>query len=446
MGGGQGRSSMAHEDKSSRLPGRGRARTFPDVNPQTLALSSLGFQALVTALLALVNLGLWRHERRPYFLTWAAAWGLYAARLGCISAYLVSRREAWLLAHQLATGGTALLLLWAALQFSQGRATRRQRAALGVAAGLWIAVSLYGLHDFALGGLTSAIALSAVTLWTGYVFWRHRRRTRAVSATVLAWTFLLWGLHHLDYPLLRALGSGVLYGVFADVLFIVVAAAGTMFLVLSEGQDALEARSAQLEQLTRLLLRAQEEERRRLARELHDEAGQILTAAKIELDLDGRTQAGTLVGRALNQIRNVSHLLRPSELDDLGLLPALRSLVDDFSRRSRIAAHLEAPDQVPSCPVELEVALYRVVQEALTNVARHAGARTVEVALRTCDGVVRLTVADDGAGAPGEPTPHLGLLGIRERVAALDGTLEITTAEGAGFRLDATIPLAQSVS
>src|ERR1051326_3591086 len=149
-----------------------------------------------------------------------------------------------------------------------------------------------------------------------------------------------------------------------------------MFLVLSEGQDALEARSAQLEQLTRLLLRAQEEERRRLARELHDEAGQILTAAKIELDLDGRTQAGTLVGRALNQIRNVSHLLRPSELDDLGLLPALRSLVDDFSRRSRIAAHLEAPDQVPSCPVELEVALYRVVQEALTNVARHAGART----------------------------------------------------------------------
>jgi signal transduction histidine kinase len=92
------------------------------------------------------------------------------------------------------------------------------------------------------------------------------------------------------------------------------------------------------------------------------------------------------------------------------------------------------------------VALYRVVQEALTNVARHAGARSVEVSLRADDGVVRLSVADDGAGAPGEPTPHLGLLGIRERVAALAGTLEITTARGAGFRLDARIPLAATLA
>lgn len=412
---------------------------------QLLDLTSLGFQALVTSLLALVNLGLWRQERRPYFLTWSAAWALYAARLGCISAYLVTRRETWLFAHQMATGGTALLLLWAALQFSEERLARWQRISLGVLAVLWIPLSLWGFTDFAVGGLTSAVAISAVTLWTGYVFWRHRRRTRSVSATVLAWTFVLWGLHHLDYPLLRALGSGVLYGVFADVLFIVVAAAGTMFLVLSEGKEALEARSAQLEQLTRLLLRAQEEERRRLARELHDEAGQILTAAKIELDLDGRTQAGALVGRALDQIRDVSHLLRPSELDDLGLLPALRSLVDDFGRRARVAARLEAPDTIGRCPVELEVALYRVVQEALTNVARHAGARSVEVSLRADDGVVRLTVADDGAGAPGDPTPHLGLLGIRERISALAGTLEITTATGAGFRLDATIPLAEAV-
>lgn len=413
---------------------------------QLLDLTSLGFQALVTSLLALVNLGLWRHERRPYFLTWTSAWALYAARLGCISAYLVTRREAWLLAHQIATGGTALLLLWAALQFAEDRLSRRQRIALGIAAALWIPLSVYGVTNFAVGGLMSAAALSAVTLWTGYVFWRHRRRTRSVSATVLAWTFLLWGFHHLDYPLLRALGSGVLYGVFADVLFIVVAAAGTMFLVLSEGRDALEARSAQLEQLTRLLLRAQEEERRRLARELHDEAGQILTAAKIELDLDGRTQAGALVGRALGQIRDVSQLLRPSELDDLGLLPALRSLVDDFGKRVRVAARLTAPDTLSGCPVELEVALYRVVQEALTNVARHAGASHVEVSLRAADGVVRLTVADDGAGAPSEPIPHLGLLGIRERVGALAGTLEITTASGAGFRLEATIPLTESVS
>lgn len=430
------------------MPGGPAPNTFRPVDRQLLDLNSLGFQALVTTLLALVNLGLWRHERRPYFLTWTSAWALYAARLGCISAYLVTRQAGWLLAHQLATGGTAFLLLWAALQFSEERLSRRQRLALAVAAVLWVPLSIYGLGNFNVGGLASAAALSAVTLWTGYVFWRHRRRTRSVSATVLAWTFVLWGLHHLDYPLLRALGSGVLYGVFADVLFIVVAAAGTMFLVLSEGKAALEARNAQLEDLTRLLLRAQEEERRRLARDLHDEAGQLLTALKIELDLEGRTGSGALVGRALNQIRNVSQLLRPPELDDLGLLPALRSLVDDFGKRSRIAARLSAPppDALSGCPGELEVALYRVVQEALTNVARHAGARSVEVSLRADDGVVRLSVADDGAGAPGEPTPHLGLLGIRERVAALAGTLEITTARGAGFRLDARIPLAATLA
>ncbi len=414
--------------------------TLLGVDRQTVELTSLGFQALVTTLLALVNLGLWRHEHRPYFLTWAGAWALYAARLGCISAFVITRQEWWLFAHQIATGWTALLLLWAALQFSEGRGFRWPYLGLPVAVVLWSAVTIYGLHSYSLGGLSSAVALSAVTLWTGYVFWRHRRRTRSVSAAVLAWTFALWGLHHLDYPLLRPLGSGVLYGVFADVLFIVVAAAGMLFLVLSEGRDALQVRSGQLEQLTRLLLRAQENERRRVARELHDEAGQILTAAKIELDLDGRDQAAALVGRALAQIRNLSNLLRPTELDSLGLLPALRSLVDDFGRRSQISARLEGPDSLPRCSADLEVALYRVVQEALTNVARHAAAVSVRVVLRPEAGLIRVTVEDDGVGAPHQPVPNLGLLGIRERVSALGGTLLITTAPGTGFRLDATMP------
>ncbi len=406
-----------------------------------MELITLGFQALVAALVAAVNLGLWRNERRPYFLTWSCAWGLYAVRLGCISAFLVTRQEVWLLAHQLATGATALLLLWAAIQFSRGTASRWQGWGVALAAAGWIALSVYGVGNFAIGGISAAVALSAVTLWTGYVFWRHHRRTGSVSAMVLAGVFLLWGLHHLDYPLLRPLGSGVLYGVLADVLLILVTTAGTLFLVLGEGKDALEHRSAQLEQLTRLLLRAQEEERRRLARELHDEAGQILTAAKIELDLGGGAQAASLVERALTQIRNLSQLLRPSELDDLGLLPALRSLVDDFGRRSRIDARLQAPEVALQCSGEIEVALYRVVQEALTNVVRHARAKSVDVWLRPEGTRLRLTVVDDGAGASAELIPHLGLLGIRERIAELKGTLEIATAEGAGFRLDATIPL-----
>ena len=411
------------------------------MDSRLLTLALLGFQALVTLLLALVYLGLWWGQRRPYFLTWAGAWGLYAGRLGLISAYLVTERLTWLFVHQLATGGTALLLLGAAFQFAPERPSGRRPVVFAVAAALWIGVSLYGVHNFAVGGLTSAIALSAVTLWTGLVFWRHWRRTRSVSAAVLAGTFVIWGLHHLDYPLLRPLGSGVLYGAFADVLLIVVAATATLFLVLSEGKEVLAERSVQLEQLTRLLLRAQEDERRRLARELHDQAGQILTAAKIELDLEGPAPAARLVERALIQIRNLSQLLRPSELDDLGLVPALRSLVDDFERRFRIETRLEVPETLAPGRGELEVAVYRIVQEALTNVARHSGAGRVTVTIRADNRRLRLTVADDGKGAPVEPTPHLGLLGIRERIGELAGTLEITTASGGGFRLEAAIPL-----
>ena len=403
-------------------------------------LSALGFQALVTLLLSLVYVGLWRQQRRAYFLTWASAWALYAVRLWLISSYLVTRREGWLLAHQVATGCTALLLLWAALQFSRGarwRARYLLYAAL-VVGWSWFATGV--IHNMIVGGTTSVVLLAGVTLWTGVVFFQHRRRVQSTGATVLAWTFTLWGLHHLDYPLLRPLGSGVLYGVFADVTFIVAAAVGTLFLVLGDGRRALEARSAQLEQLTRLLLRAQEDERRRIARELHDQAGQVLTAVKIQLDLEGRREAGEMVGRALAQVRDLGNLLRPAVLDDLGLLPALRDLVDDFARRTRVAARLECSEALTDFPPEVEVALYRVVQEGLTNVARHAQAQSVRVHVESDGGRLRVAVADDGRGLSGEPTPHLGLLGMRERVTALGGTLDISAAPGRGFRLDVTIP------
>src|SRR6185369_16680697 len=110
------------------------------------------------------------------------------------------------------------------------------------------------------------------------------------------------------------------------------------------------------------LLRSQEDERRRIARELHDSAGQVLTAVKIELDLEGRREAGEMVGRALAQVRDLSNLLRPTVLDDLGLLPALRGLVDDFSRRTRIAASLEIDEPIGALGSDLQVVLYRVVQ------------------------------------------------------------------------------------
>jgi signal transduction histidine kinase len=188
----------------------------------------------------------------------------------------------------------------------------------------------------------------------------------------------------------------------------------------------------------------QEDERRRIARELHDEAGQVLTAVKIELELDGRHEAGALVGRALNQVRDLSNLLRPAALDDLGLLDSLRALVDDFATRTRIQVALDLEGATRRLPPELEVVIYRVVQEALTNVARHARATDARVRLVTDQNDVRITVEDNGRGIVPDASPHMGWLGMRERITAMGGQLAIGAGATDGVRLDAQIPLGEA--
>lgn len=406
----------------------------------TVEFSALAFQALVTVLFALVYHGLWRQRGREHFATWGAAWGLYALRLGCISAFLLTRREVWLALHQALTVLVALLLLLAALQFSRGVSWRRRYLLLAIPAFAWGWIAIGVIHDMRVAGIVSVALLSGVTFWTAWVFLQHGRRRRSHSAFGLAATFLVWGLHHLDYPLLRPLGAGVLFGVFADVLLIGAVSVQTLFLVLGEERRTLAARSAQLEDMTHRLLLAQEDERRRIARELHDEAGQALTAIKIELDLEGRAGAAERVGQVLAQLRDLSNLLRPSALDDLGLLPALRGLVEDFSRRTRIEVRLEAREPLPLLGTERQVVIYRVAQEALTNVARHSGAGVVHVRLGERNGGVQMTVEDDGRGTPGEPRANLGLLGMRERVAAAGGTLSTSGEPGRGFRVIVDLP------
>ena len=410
----------------------------------TVEFSALAFQAIVTALFALVYYGLWRQRRRDYFATWGAAWGLYALRLGCISAFLYTRREGWLMAHQGLTVLVALLLLLASLQFSRGVRWRPLYLLCVIPAFAWAWIGVGVIHDMRVAGIVSVAMLSGVTIWNAWVFFRHGLQSGSRSAFALGATFLIWGLHHLDYPLLRPLGAGVLFGVFADVLLIGAVSVETLFLVLGEERRALAARSLELEDMTRQLLHAQEDERRRIARELHDEAGQALTAVKIELDLEGRTDAAARVGRVLAQVRDLSNLLRPSALDDLGLVPALRGLVEEFARATRIEASLEAGDPLPPVAPENQVVIYRVAQEALTNVARHAGASRVQVRLAGANGGVRLAVEDDGRGVAGEPRPHLGLLGMRERVAAAGGTLSTTGRPGRGFQVLVHVPAGAS--
>jgi len=406
--------------------------------------SALGFQSVLTTALAITCYVLWRRQRRDYFLTWSAAWFLYVLRLSAMSAFLVRRNMFWLFIHQVMTGLSALLLLAAAWQLSRGFTWRPWHlVAVPLMVG-WAWLTIFGMQSMMVAGITSTILLSSVTIWTGWVFWRDRRRASNGAMTVLTWAFVLWGIHHLDYPLLRGFGAAVLYGAFVDVLFLFAIGLGMLFLVLGEERSRLAARTAELEQLTRLLLRAQEDERRRIARELHDEAGQVLTAVKIELDLDGHTAAGARVGRALSQVRDLSNLLRPSALDDLGLAAALRALADDTSARSRLQVDLAINGATALSP-DVEVVIYRVMQEALTNTVRHARATRVRASLEMGARAVVLTVEDDGCGLLPGVSPNLGWLGMQERVTAAGGTLSISGRGLPGVKLTATIPLAATL-
>jgi signal transduction histidine kinase len=405
------------------------------------SIAPLLFQTLCTLALSAVHFGLWRQRRQAYHATWAAAWAVYALRLIFISAYIETRQLGWLFAHQVVTLGSGLLLLWAALQFDAQVRWRPYYIFAPVLAAVWAWYGVFAIHDMATAGMSSALLLSAVTLGTAYVFMRQDRATPSTGARLLSWAFLLWGLHHLDYPLLRAQGSGVLLGVFMDVTLLVLVAVGTLTLVLGEERTALAQRSAQLEQLSALLLRAQEEERRRIARELHDQAGQTLTALKIELDLEGRKEASMRVAEVLAQIRDVSELLRPRALDDLGLVPALRAMAADFARRTQIPVAIDADDSQGWAP-ETALTLYRVAQEALTNVARHSGAKRAWVRIEREGAACRLVIEDDGHGLPDVLKPHLGLMGMRERVTAAGGTLRLETASKGGLRVEANLPVA----
>lgn len=405
-----------------------------------LRLVALLFEGLVTLVLSAVHLGLWRARREPFHASWSAAWALYAVRLAAISAFIVDRRETWLFAHQAITLISAMLLCWAALQFSVHARWRPAYVAFPIAAIGWAAFAVFGIHDMALAGTSSAVLLSLVTLGTGAIFWRQVRRNPSAGAKALAWAFTVWGLHHLDYPILRAQGSGLYYGVFVDVALMVAVAVGVLAMVLHEQNAALVRRASELEQLSQRLLSVQEEERRRIARELHDGVGQALTAAKIGLDLDGRTQASQLVADALAQVRDLSELLQPRVLDELGLLPALRALAESLAGQARLELRCELEASL-TCTPEQTFTLYRVAQEALTNVVRHARASRASLIVTQSDGWVRMQVIDDGHGFTPEMKPHLGLLGMRERLSAVHGRLTLESTPQ-GTRLVAEIPVA----
>lgn len=216
--------------------------------------------------------------------------------------------------------------------------------------------------------------------------------------------------------------------------------------------------TADLHRLSARLVGAQEEERRRIARELHDDVGQALSAVNVELAVverrlhrvgvpfDALGAARALVDGALRRTRDVSQLLHPSALEDLGLAAALASLLGDFARRHRARVDFRNGSGPDRFEPAIERAVFRLVQEALTNIARHAHARLVTVSLERGDDELSVSVADDGVGfdtdSPGQGTSRgLGLVGMRERVSHLGGTLVVTSRPGAGTRIEAHIPI-----
>jgi PAS domain S-box-containing protein len=229
-----------------------------------------------------------------------------------------------------------------------------------------------------------------------------------------------------------------------------------MFRERKRGEEELVAHRNRLRALSTRLLQAREDEAKRIAHALHDEAGQLLVAVRLELDDLARTLPGgdaarmartrALLDQIEEQLRRLSHELRPMILDDLGLAPALRFLAEGIGRRSGLAVVVES-SVGERLPPLVETAVYRIVQEALTNVARHAAAARVDVRLSRDARALLCSVADDGRGFDVDPTlarrgsESLGLVGMRERADALGGTLEIGSAPGQGTRIQVTIPL-----
>lgn len=218
-------------------------------------------------------------------------------------------------------------------------------------------------------------------------------------------------------------------------------------------KQSVEA-TAQLEQLSHRLLAVQEEERKSLARELHDEVGQALGALLMDLgqaknslgggsdEVLARLKAASDLGeRALQSVRDISLLLRPSMLDDLGLIPALHWQAREVSRRTGMLVTVRSDEDDLQLEEELRTTVYRVVQEALQNASRHSGAQATEVAIISRGNHLQIMIRDNGSGFDPAHTRGLGLLGMQERVSRFGGKLRIASAPGTGTTLTIDLPI-----
>jgi len=222
-------------------------------------------------------------------------------------------------------------------------------------------------------------------------------------------------------------------------------------------EEQVRANAQSYRLMSARILEMQDSERRRIARELHDSVGQFLVGLKINLSQmqNGKAENPAKLLRetldltdcALQEVRTISHLLHPPLLEELGFISAARWYVDEYGKRSQVKVSLRIEKSIGRLPREIEIALFRVLQESLTNVYRHAAARAVDIGIAGENGFVILTVADDGKGIPTEivarfdrgAAPGIGLAGMRERLAEFGGRMNVHSSS-AGSVIEVTIP------
>jgi PAS domain S-box-containing protein len=226
---------------------------------------------------------------------------------------------------------------------------------------------------------------------------------------------------------------------------------------LMDSRSQLELRTLELQRLSTQLLRTQDEERRRIARELHDDLGQTLAALKLNLDISTQrtksaelSQAAELAGDAISKIRDLSYLLHPPLLDESGLLPAVHWFIEGFNKRSNLKITLDAkPTSFLRLSKEIETSVFRIVHECISNVYRHSGSPDARIELHQQSERIVIKVRDFGKGIETDQRPGtfpltlgVGIGGMRERLKQFGGDLKITRAEP-GTLVEATIPLFQ---
>jgi signal transduction histidine kinase len=266
-------------------------------------------------------------------------------------------------------------------------------------------------------------------------------------------------VHLTDLDRLKGYQRGAVDYISVPVIPDLLRAKVSVFAELHRKARQLEILNQELRRLSHSLMTAQDEERRRISRELHDGLGQDLTAAKMMLgglvqpnqlkdSPENKTIAEVLsmMDSAIEQVRTMSHLLHPPLLDEMGLLSALRWYTEGFAKRSGVETVLDVPKNFPRLEPEIEMAIFKIVQESLTNVFRHAEAKRAAVQLEERDGCALVSIEDNGKGigSGGEelhPNRYgIGVIGIKQRAAEYDGQVTLRNT-GSGTRVEVRIPL-----